>query len=102
MHPIPYKNVVVFEKDINALTSNDAVCHKWGYLVYKKLQTVLEAGNWADRNFNQATDFLCETTITFLISHGSNVSHKVGVQLKTFCKKYKCPFQICFFTPHFW
>jgi hypothetical protein len=28
MHPIPYKNVVVFEKDINALTSNDAVCHK--------------------------------------------------------------------------
>jgi hypothetical protein len=38
---IQYKKVVVPGKDKNDLTSNDAMCHKWGYLVSKKIQTEL-------------------------------------------------------------
>jgi hypothetical protein len=40
-HLIQYKKVVVPGKDKNDLTSNDAMCHKWGYLVSKKIQTEL-------------------------------------------------------------
>jgi hypothetical protein len=46
--------------------------------------------NWADGDSNQATNLLCETTWHFCITHGSNVNHKVKVQLETFSKKYKC------------